>query len=184
MTATANIVTSEKKQVLLVPNAALRFTPPVTPQQSAAPALPIFGLRPGRGGFNARGRAPEKPGAPNQENLWVLQGEVATPVLVEVGGSDGELTEIVRAVPRGAGGGRHAGAGDRAASVSPASAPAGAGSAAPASAAADASGKRRRREGGAEGPGAAGGEPLPPPKIEEGVPVIVDAEQQGKRPGS
>jgi HlyD family secretion protein len=208
MTATASIVTSEKKQVLLAPNAALRFTPPAAPAQpGAGPGLPIFGMR-GRPSWNQRGRAPQKPGAPNQENVWLLQGDAPMPVLVEIGGTDGEFTEIVRAVPRvhgrrGAGGG--APGAERGGAVAQGSAPASAGSAAPASADAPASpGARRERQGGTgsapveeRGSGAGQRErhrgngdapladdapPEPPPKIEEGAPLIVDAELQGKRP--
>ncbi|MEZ4398472.1 MAG: efflux RND transporter periplasmic adaptor subunit [Kofleriaceae bacterium] len=75
MTATATIVTSVRPDVVLVPNAALRFTPPG--QTAAAVAAPK-----GRvwlaGAVDAQG----KPGAP-------------TPVVVELGATDGTVTEVV-----------------------------------------------------------------------------------------
>ncbi|MET0411029.1 MAG: efflux RND transporter periplasmic adaptor subunit [Polyangiaceae bacterium] len=187
MTATASVITSEKHDVLLAPNAALRFTPPALPQKSAAPALPFMGsMRPP--GWNQRGRAPDKPGAPNQENLWVLQNEVLTPVLVEIGGTDGEFTEIMGAVQRKPGAGRRAAgagaspAGERGGAVARTSAPAAPGSPAATSGAPQAAPGAARSEG-AQGEQHEGEAPAPPPKIETGVPVVIDAEQQGKRPG-
>jgi HlyD family secretion protein len=186
MTATASIVTSEKHDVLLAPNAALRFTPPAQPQQkSSGPGLPfIGGMRPPS--WNQRGRAPEKAGAPNQENLWVLQNDVPTPLLVEVGGTDGEFTEIIGAAQRKPGAGRRGpgatAGGERGGAVARASAPAAsnpaaAPGAAPAAPSPAPGGERR------EGEAREGEAPAPPPKLEVGVPVVIDAEQQGKRPG-
>jgi HlyD family secretion protein len=188
MTATASVITSEKHDVLLAPNAALRFTPPAMPQQkSSAPGLPfIGGMRPPS--WNQRGRAPEKPGAPNQENLWVLQNDVPTPVLVEIGGTDGEFTEIRGAIQRKPGMGRRgpgpgaSPAGERGGAVARTSAPTAPGSAAATPGTAQAAPGAARSEG-PQGEQHEGEAPAPPPKIETGVPVVIDAEQQGKRPG-
>jgi HlyD family secretion protein len=87
MTATATIVTDSIKNVLLVPNAALRFVPPAPPEK--------------KGIFNG---PPEPPKNANisrgaRQQLWVVGGDgkpKAIPVMI--GHSNGSLTEV-----RGAG---------------------------------------------------------------------------------
>ncbi|MCE7795479.1 efflux RND transporter periplasmic adaptor subunit [Sphingobium sufflavum] len=95
MTATADIVTSDKKNVLLVPNAALRFTP-----QSGAGAAAGGGITsalsfgpPRRGGGSKRSVTMER-GA--QQTVYVL-GEDGKPAPVKIvtGDSDGSQTEVV-----------------------------------------------------------------------------------------
>jgi HlyD family secretion protein len=91
MTATATIVTSEHKGVLTVPNAALRFTPPATPDRSQ-PALPFFGMR--RGGFGQR----TNPNATTSDEahgvVWLLTQGKPKSEEIEIGGTDGESTEV------------------------------------------------------------------------------------------
>lgn len=91
MTATATIVTSERKGVLLVPNAALRFRPPAPARSAQGPALPILPMR--RVG-PSRGRAPDKAGARTEETVYVLRGLEPVPVTIEIGGTDGRMTEV------------------------------------------------------------------------------------------
>ncbi|MCC6524228.1 MAG: efflux RND transporter periplasmic adaptor subunit [Polyangiaceae bacterium] len=76
MTATASIVCEARSGVLLVPNAALRFTPPAAP---------------GGGMFAGPPRQSDKSTGPR---VWVLEGDVPKPVAVKTGASDGERTEI------------------------------------------------------------------------------------------
>lgn len=91
MTATASIVTANRENVLLVPNAALRFT---LPETSAAEP---------KGGFIAR-LLPRPPAQPKQQTntlnsgaqqVWVLEQGVPKAIPVKTGVSDGRLTEIV-----------------------------------------------------------------------------------------
>jgi HlyD family secretion protein len=102
MTATATIVTSEKKEVLSVPNAALRFQPPAkTAPTSARSALPVPGL-----GGNMRGMGMGRGGGQRQrqradgeervvrQRVYVLKQGSLMPITVEVGASDGRRTEI------------------------------------------------------------------------------------------
>jgi HlyD family secretion protein len=70
MTATAAIQVSARTEALLVPNRALRFLPPGEIGNSAA-----------RNSEYAQ--------------VWVLDGNVAIPIQVKVGLSDGELTEVL-----------------------------------------------------------------------------------------
>ena len=68
MTATATIIADVHRQVLAVPNAALRFAPgAITPAQVA------------------------KPG---QRRVWILRGDKPEPLPVQTGASDGQLTEV------------------------------------------------------------------------------------------
>lgn len=105
MTATATIVTSELKDVLSVPNAALRFQPPQAQGSASRPSsLPLPGLGGGMRGMGTR-RSPRPAGSaegpaarPLQQRIYVLKAGVLTPVMVEVGASDGRRTEV-----RGAG---------------------------------------------------------------------------------
>ena len=95
MTATATVVTSEKKDVLSVPNAALRFRPPsADAPRSAQPGLPIPGLG---GNFRTGGRrvsGPRPEGAATKERLYLLRQGALVPLTVEVGATDGRRTEV------------------------------------------------------------------------------------------
>jgi len=73
MTSIATVLADMRQNVLLVPNAALRFMPPVTESQPA----PVLDLSKG------------------QRQLWILQGERPSAVTVQAGATDGSLTEIV-----------------------------------------------------------------------------------------
>jgi HlyD family secretion protein len=72
MTCTATIQAETKRGVLVVPNAALRFTPPVKPGlKSTAPV------------------------ADGKHRVYVLKGGVPSPIEVKPGASDGRNTEIL-----------------------------------------------------------------------------------------
>jgi len=103
MTANVTFVYAEKKDVLRVPNAAMRFKPPA---ELLAPAAPSGGAaaaqRPTAGGPGAGGapgaasRHGRGAGGPSdQKQVWVLRGDKPTPINVKVGVSDGTLSEIV-----------------------------------------------------------------------------------------
>jgi HlyD family secretion protein len=95
MTATAKIITANRQGVLLVPNSALRFTPPEENINNA----------PGKSSFvsqfiprppSSRGvkKAGESINAGSQQKLWVLQNGTPTLKMVSVGVSNGKFTEI------------------------------------------------------------------------------------------
>jgi len=89
MTATAEIVTAHRDNVLLVPNAALRFTPPNRPGP------------PGGGGFLER-LLPHPPPPPasrqvqagDGKRVWLLQDGRPQAVAVTTGVTNGRLTEV------------------------------------------------------------------------------------------
>jgi HlyD family secretion protein len=90
MTATATIVTAQRENVLLVPNAALRFTPPETTASKQ------------EGGLVAR-LLPRPPAEPKKQittlsgapQVWVLDNQEPKAIPVETSVSNGRLTEIV-----------------------------------------------------------------------------------------
>jgi len=91
MTATASIVTASRENVLLVPNAALRFTPP----QASAPKPDggiVAGLLPRPPAGPKKSLSVSNPGAPQ---LWVLDKATPRAVPVKTGVSNGRLTEIL-----------------------------------------------------------------------------------------
>jgi HlyD family secretion protein len=103
MTATATITTDERKSVLLVPNAALRFSPPAKAASSGAGipflsgAVPGGAPRVGGGGGNRTKTAANKKiitSADSQGLVYVLQNNVPKRTVVEIAGTDGERTEI------------------------------------------------------------------------------------------
>ena len=92
MTGTAEIVTMSRENVLLVPNAALRFSP-----------TPGAGLAKRSGGCLMGSLMPgpprmmKKPPAPpggNTPKVWVLRDGRPEPVEVKTGATDGQSTEI------------------------------------------------------------------------------------------
>ena len=114
MTAAATITSTERKDVLLVPNTALRFTPA---QAAGADVKPgAGGAKPGASGSGSgggimsqlmprmprSGSGPRKPGAGSEagdgagktRQVWVLQDGAAKPIDVQVGISDGRHTEV------------------------------------------------------------------------------------------
>ena len=97
MTATADIVTSEKRNALLIPNAALRFSPDreaaAARSQPGGVASVLVPVRPRRGGSQPREVAI---GRGSRQTVYVL-GDDGKPQAMQVvtGESDGSVTEIV-----------------------------------------------------------------------------------------
>jgi HlyD family secretion protein len=105
MTATATLVTSEVKNVLSVPNAALRFVPPsVASAQNPGPGLPVPGLGGPMRGMGGQRRSGARPGASadagagfrrvSRQKVYVVRAGELVALPVEVGASDGRRTEI------------------------------------------------------------------------------------------
>ncbi|KPK16577.1 MAG: RND transporter [Myxococcales bacterium SG8_38] len=94
MTATATIVVEEVADALLVPNAALRFSPPVQakaePRTSLVSRLLPRPPRPDSKDRQARGNERK------DQRVWILQGGQPVAVPVTVGATDGFMTEVVQ----------------------------------------------------------------------------------------
>jgi len=93
LTANVNFIVGERKNVLLVPNAALRWTPTLeqvvaefraSPKQGKGPEAPAQ-VKPAA----KAGKAEKARGL-----VWVPQGDLVRPVQVTLGLSDGSLTEV------------------------------------------------------------------------------------------
>lgn len=93
MTATAEITTLTRQNALLVPNAALRFTPPAatTEEPPSAGGSPLRALFPHPPRTEQRARI----GAEGAQRIWVLRDGAAVPLQVEAGASNGRVTEIL-----------------------------------------------------------------------------------------
>jgi HlyD family secretion protein len=92
MTATAEITVQQVKDVLTVPNTALRFSPPVRDGASQRGGL-LQKILPGRPQFRPASQREE--GGPNRR-VWILQSGKPVAVPVVTGLTDGRRTEIVK----------------------------------------------------------------------------------------
>jgi HlyD family secretion protein len=111
MTATATITTDQRKGVLLVPNAALRFSPPAIASAKPSSGIPFIsggmpgGSRPGGGGGTRTKTAANKKiitPADSQGLVYLLENTRPKRTIVDIAGTDGEHTEIRGGISAGA----------------------------------------------------------------------------------
>lgn len=92
MTATAEITVHKVRDVLVIPNAALRFQPPE--RKAAASGRGILGMilprPPGPRSQRDRGQNDN----PNRQRVWTLQGGQLFPVALTIGATDGVMTQV------------------------------------------------------------------------------------------
>lgn len=91
MTATADIVVQSVEDGLLIPNAALRYSPPATQTETAEGGSGVFSLF--RPPSQAPASAPEPTGS--ERTIWLLRDGQPVAVNIEIGPSDGQNTVIV-----------------------------------------------------------------------------------------
>lgn len=95
MTATAEIITKTVEDAILVPNGALRFTPPVpeaeTPERGRGMLRAIL---PGRRHRPAKQRKVLHADK-SAHRVWTLRDEQPVAIPVTIGSSDGRMTEVV-----------------------------------------------------------------------------------------
>ena len=95
MTATVDIITEQREQAVLVPNAALRFTPPDKVVR-AEPRMRIGGGGRSREQEEAAALAVEDAQlAPNEARVWVLRDGQLQSQLITLGLSDGTSSEVL-----------------------------------------------------------------------------------------
>ncbi len=90
MTATAQITVQEISDALLVPNAALRYSPPVQARQESFSLSRLFMPRMPRGGGRP---APKEPVA-GERTVWALKNNEPVSLGIKTGASDGKLTVV------------------------------------------------------------------------------------------
>jgi HlyD family secretion protein len=98
MTATANIRTQSHDNVLLVPNAALRFSPPTPASDSTANDGGILAKLMPRSPIPSRPQGGNRGGRPRgdgPQQIWTLKDNAPTPITVKIGLSDNRITEII-----------------------------------------------------------------------------------------
>jgi HlyD family secretion protein len=93
MTATATITATERKDVLLVPNTALRYNPSSSAGKGASGSSVVGSLMPRMPGGGSRKTAGSS--ASGARQVWVLRDGEPVVVPVQTGITDGRMTEIV-----------------------------------------------------------------------------------------
>ncbi|MBC7149965.1 MAG: efflux RND transporter periplasmic adaptor subunit [Rhizobium sp.] len=92
MTATADIVVQSIAGALLIPNAALRYSPLQSATETSSGGSGVFSLfRPPRTGSIS---APEPEGS--ERTVWLMKNDVPTAVNIEIGASDGQSTVVTK----------------------------------------------------------------------------------------
>lgn len=94
MTATAEVLVRTIKDAVLVPNTALRFTPPKTAAAKGENGGLVGLLLPRRAPESRRPTGKE-PRSGKGGQVWTLRDETPTPVEVKTGATDGNLTEVL-----------------------------------------------------------------------------------------
>jgi len=92
MTATADIIVKKIENAVLIPSAALRFTPPI--QEEKKPSTGLVGAilpRPPRAGTQQREDAASK----KQQRIWTLRDGQLSAISVTIGSANGGMTEVV-----------------------------------------------------------------------------------------
>jgi HlyD family secretion protein len=93
MTATATISATERRDVLLVPNAALRFRPTAASTTATPTSGLLTSLTPRMPGSGRRSAAAGAGTAAARE-VWIVRDGLAATVTVTPGISDGHMTEV------------------------------------------------------------------------------------------
>ena len=92
MTATADIIAKKVENVVLIPNAALRYTPPQKKRPGSGRGLlgALLPHRPGRNTKKRKGTNNDQ----NQQRVWTLREGQLVHLVVTIGVTDGIMTEV------------------------------------------------------------------------------------------
>jgi HlyD family secretion protein len=93
MTATADITVKKVENAVLVPNAALRFTPPEQKEETSSRGL-LGALLPGPPPDTSK-QLQDEPANKSQQSVWKVNDGTLTAINITVGSSDGIMTEVV-----------------------------------------------------------------------------------------
>jgi len=93
MTATADITVKRIENAILVPNAALRFTPPLQQKKPSSGGLISQLIR--RGPPRSASKKRTEGGVDKKrQRVWVLRDGQPADVAVTIGSTDGSMTEV------------------------------------------------------------------------------------------
>ncbi|MDR2365225.1 MAG: efflux RND transporter periplasmic adaptor subunit [Zoogloeaceae bacterium] len=92
MTASVEIITTRREKALLIPNAALRFTPPAEGAANTRSFIDRLMPAPPRRSRNNGGANQQRGAAPT---AWILHDGLPQPVTLKVGISNGAYTEVL-----------------------------------------------------------------------------------------
>jgi len=95
MTATVEINVGEYKDVLLVPNAALRFSPPVTSNQASGGGSLLSRLFPRPSHRNGSAPRARTAAEGHGQRVWTLRNNQPVAIPIQVGATDGQMTQVV-----------------------------------------------------------------------------------------
>jgi HlyD family secretion protein len=90
MTATANIIVEEIHDALLLPNAALRFTPPATEKKEQRSFMEQLFPR-----WGSRDRKPKGDENSKERKVWILKEQQPSAISIKIGASDGRMTQLL-----------------------------------------------------------------------------------------
>ena len=92
MTATADIVVQEIENALLIPSAALRFTPSLQEEKKSSGGL-VSSILPHPPGSGNRKQGDN--GNKKRQNVWILKNEKLSAVSIAIGSANGGMTEVL-----------------------------------------------------------------------------------------
>ena len=96
MTATADIIVEKVENAILVPNAALRFTPPEPEKHGTKPSRGLVGaLLPRPPSRSSSKKHQDTALHSRDKHVWTLRDGVPVAIPVTVGTTDGSVTEVV-----------------------------------------------------------------------------------------
>lgn len=93
MTATADITVKKVENAILIPSAALRFTPPIQEEKKPSPGL-VGSLLP-RPPSSASKQREDVAANKKQQRVWTLEDGELLAIPVTIGSTDGTMTEVV-----------------------------------------------------------------------------------------
>lgn len=93
MTATADIVVKKVENALLIPQTALRFTPPVQEKEKKPSGGLLTSLLPRPPRPSAKTGQGDNSGK-KQQTVWILKEGKPSPLSITIGSTDGTLTEV------------------------------------------------------------------------------------------
>jgi HlyD family secretion protein len=93
MTATADITVKKVENAILIPSAALRFTPPI--QEGKKPSAGLVGSLLPRPPSSASKQGEDATANKKQQRVWTLKDGQLSAIPVTIGSTDGSMTEVV-----------------------------------------------------------------------------------------